>query len=113
MVSRTSCHPSRTRDSGFARPRQNPDSSSLSLLGMTKESYRLLLQQFLNCRSNLCGIRCDRGFKTLDHVAVAVDQKLSEVPLDVPGVRRISVLGEVVIERRLISPFYGNLRVQR
>ena len=69
------------------------------------EKSRLLLQQLLNCRNNLGGVRGYCRFESCHDVAFAVHQELGKVPLDLSGHCCVGLLGEKQIERSRVIPF--------
>src|SRR5580700_12326050 len=76
-----------------------------------QERTELWLQLFFNGRSHLFRIWRNRWLETLNDVAVAVHQKLGEVPLDIATDGRPCFFSEVGVKRRLVGFFNRNLRI--
>src|SRR5215472_5149121 len=72
-----------------------------------------LLQLLLDRFGQFFRIWSDLGLKALDHLAIAIDQELGEVPLDVSGDTTSGLLGEVCVQGRLIGTLHGNLGEHR
>src|SRR5271156_619021 len=83
------------RSSGCSRSgTQSEVAWSSSAPSRTRRAYRsvpLLLQRRLNGVRYWLGVRLDSRLKSSDHLAVAIDQKFREVPLNLPAGGRVGL----------------------
>jgi len=68
-----------------------------------------LLERFLNRGKQLGGVGRHRGAETGDHLAISVDQELSEVPANPPPVEGGLLVCKELVERDLSEPLTDTL----
>src|SRR5271170_4323106 len=102
---KTASHGSSLENGQKGRRRSAPARS------LARNSLRLLLEGTLDCCDHFRRLRSHVGLEAGDRIAVAVEEELGEVPLDLAAEFGVSgLVGEEDVERGLVVAGNGNLR---